>query len=168
MDIKIITQRDLNFIRLKDRNQKNRIINKKHHNLVPKLFLLKLSFYDNDFDKVVIISDEDLQYAYQQSQAHNKKSIKLYVYYKLSQPKIIQQDPSIKISIQQPQKDWINQSFKQISSQSLTNSKELQNNDCSYQNRYTLIPEPKPTREEKLKQAIDSFIDQVLKDEYQI
>ncbi|CAD8133336.1 unnamed protein product [Paramecium pentaurelia] len=166
MDIKIITQSDTFLIykeiqTLLDLKTEIKRIGLQTRNII-------IYFYDNDSDKVVIIQDEDLQYAYQQSQAHNKKSIKLYVYYKLSQPKIIQQDPSIKISIQQPQKDWINQSFKQNSSQSLTNSKELQNNDCSYQNRYTLIPQPKPTREEKLKQAIDSFIDQVLKDEYQI
>ncbi|CAD8175804.1 unnamed protein product [Paramecium octaurelia] len=163
MDIKIITQSDTFLIykeiqTLQDLKKEIKRIGIQTRDII-------IYFYDNDSDKVVIIQDEDLQYAYQQSKALKKQSIKLYAYYKLSQPKILQFEPSIKFSTQQPKQDWIFQSFNENSSQSLTNSNEIQ---TCFQNRYTIVPEPPKTREEKLKSAIDSFIDQILKEEYQI
>ncbi|CAK79984.1 unnamed protein product (macronuclear) [Paramecium tetraurelia] len=163
MDIKIITQSDTFLIykeiqTLSDLKKEIKRIGIQTRDII-------IYFYDNDSDKVVIIQDEDLQYAYQQSKAFKKQSIKLYIYYKLSQPKILQLEPSIKISTQQAQQDWIFKSINENSSQSLTNSNEIQ---TYCQNRYTIVPEPLKTREEKLKSAIDFFIDQILKEEYQI
>ncbi|CAD8167379.1 unnamed protein product [Paramecium octaurelia] len=124
-------------------------------------------FYDNDSDKVVITQDEDLQYAYQQSKVLNRQTIKFYVYYKLSQPQYQQMGTQIKISIQQPQVDWINQSFQKESSQSIIYH-NIYNNNSPLLSRTSTILIPKQSREEKLKSAIDSFIDQILKDEYHI
>ncbi|CAD8073004.1 unnamed protein product [Paramecium sonneborni] len=165
MDIKIITQRDTFLIYKEIQTLKELKDEMKLKGIQTRKIIIY--FYDNDQDKVVIINDEDLQYAYQQSKAVKKQSIKFYVYYKLSQPKIIFQEPQIGISVQQPQNDWINSSFQKDSSQSLIYS-NLQNNNSFCQNRFCIIPEPEPTREEKLKQVVDSFIDQILREEYKI
>ncbi|CAD8083447.1 unnamed protein product [Paramecium sonneborni] len=165
MDIKIITQSDTfliyneiqTLLKLKQEIKKKGIQTRN----------ITIYFYDNDSDKVVIIQDEDLQYAYQQAKVQNKQSIKFYVYYKLSQPKILYQEPQIKISIQQPQQDWILSSLYQDASQSFMDS-NLQNNDAFFQDRLTIKPVQQLTREEKLKLVIDQFIDEILREEYKI
>ncbi|CAD8063405.1 unnamed protein product [Paramecium primaurelia] len=159
MDIKIITQSDTFIIykeiqTLLDLKKEIKRIRIQTRDII-------IYFYDNDFDKVVITQDEDIQYAYQQSKVLNKQTIKFYVYYKLSQPKFRQLETQIK------QIDWINQSFQKQSSQSIV-YQNIINNNSPINSSNSIILIPKQTREEKMKLAIDSFIDQILKDEYHI
>ncbi|CAD8162897.1 unnamed protein product [Paramecium pentaurelia] len=159
MDIKIITQSDTFIIykeiqTLFDLKKEIKRIRIQTRDII-------IYFYDNDSDKVVITQDEDIQYAYQQSKVLNKRTIKFYVYYKLSQPKFHQLETQIK------QNDWINQSFQKQRSQSIVYQNLINNNSPFYSSN-SIILIPKLTREEKMKFAIDSFIDQILKDEYHI
>ncbi|CAD8075471.1 unnamed protein product [Paramecium primaurelia] len=157
MDIKIQTKRETFLIFIE--NLTIRELKCKLNRLGIELKDIVIYFYDNDSDKIVIIDDKDVGYAFQQGKIKYRNRIKFYIYYKLKQPKI-------------------NKTLGQIQDQKelgqIQDQKELALSDQSETIRESidnLIIFPFPIiqkREETLKNKIENYIDTLLREQYEI
>ncbi|CAK80300.1 unnamed protein product (macronuclear) [Paramecium tetraurelia] len=108
-------------------------------------------FYDNDGDKIVIIDDKDVEYACQQGNRKFRNRIKFYIYYKLKQPRINNMQNQI----------W---DHKELTISDGSEQIQKSNNSIINIPSFPLVD----SREDKLKQMIENYIDTLLLEQYEI
>ncbi|CAD8081875.1 unnamed protein product [Paramecium sonneborni] len=111
-----------------------------------------LYFYDSDCDKIVIIDDKDIQYAFEQGKQRKRNIIKFYIYYQLKVAKINKTNILNKKSIEQ-----ITSDDSEIINKSPVSNQSYQLPSAIFQ-----------TREQKLQIVIENYMDKLLSEMYEI